>query len=576
MAFSLMDGDELVKILAGTNGHETRRLTFFLGAGCSVSSGIPAAGDLTKLWAQELAPSTLDEIKYKPESAARSYYKVFEKAYPKQEQRQQELFRLMSRARPGFGYVALARLICENAGKEGDRGRFPIVLTTNFDDLLEQAFLIHTNQRPIVISHHSLIQYAPKDGAIVKLHGDYRYYRHSHGASTRNLPRKAVPEKAIEPICDLLEGTELVFIGYSGYDPNVSRLIEACINNYIVRRIYWVNPSRPDRRLTKIFKGIDAWHIKDMLFDPLMLKMINSQELSHTSTCRLLDHIDRYHLHFLNGLQEIKEDKKRDYTEASGKFCDWFQVVHRAYQCVCGHTDRSHVERARRVFAAGLRRYRRSASLHAYYAHFMFDHGYEDWKIQRHFRTALMIDCHHHFANANYGAYLRHKWMDEPNSVSADDVRKHFEQAINSDPMDFNTMVNLTGFLFACGMRDAALNLMQECRKWPLSDMNRLEIDFYNYVYAPEEGDHNRLLAEIYHLLQSGVRPIKYRMEGQLRRTQLAAHPDFALAKDIATVMDGGDIRLLDSRECIQALRNAGSRRPVRTNRRPLVPSGSP
>ena len=61
------------------------------------------------------------------------------------------LERTLERAQPSLGYYPLAALLANT--------RNNLVITTNFDSLVEDALFIYTDKRPIVISHELLAQY---------------------------------------------------------------------------------------------------------------------------------------------------------------------------------------------------------------------------------------------------------------------------------------------------------------------------------------------------------------------------------------------------------------------------------
>ena len=82
-----------------------------------------------------------------------------------------EIERLCDGRFPAFGYAVLASLMAM------DGGRFNIVLTTNFDDLVADALYLFTAARPLVIHHESLANFIRPTRTrplVVKLHGDHR------------------------------------------------------------------------------------------------------------------------------------------------------------------------------------------------------------------------------------------------------------------------------------------------------------------------------------------------------------------------------------------------------------------
>lgn len=131
--------NEFARRLKATSEEADKPFAFFLGAGCSVSSGIPAAGALVmdhwlprlrdlraperkdlQTWAKEELPG------YDPQNPSALYGQLIEGLFLYPEERQREIERLCDGRFPGFGYAALSSLMALVGG------RFNIVLTTNF------------------------------------------------------------------------------------------------------------------------------------------------------------------------------------------------------------------------------------------------------------------------------------------------------------------------------------------------------------------------------------------------------------------------------------------------------------
>jgi hypothetical protein len=179
-----MGADEFARRLRRYEQDLGKRFAFFLGAGCSRSSGIPLAGELVKdrwlprlrdveaphrsdleAWAHEIVPV------YDPKLPAALYGELIDRLFITAEDRQQEIESLCDGRSPGFGYAVLAHLLARPGGQ------FNIVLTTNFDDLVADALYLYTEARPLVIHHESLAAYIRPTRTrplVVKLHGDHR------------------------------------------------------------------------------------------------------------------------------------------------------------------------------------------------------------------------------------------------------------------------------------------------------------------------------------------------------------------------------------------------------------------
>ncbi|KYK35133.1 MAG: hypothetical protein AYK19_11260 [Theionarchaea archaeon DG-70-1] len=218
-----MRADEFIRRLKNLmTDHEDSRFVFFLGAGCSMSSGIPGAKALVKRWLPRLKKvKTGDEDKceswikeeypdYEEEKASLFYGKVIEDMFLTQEERQREVERLTEGKDPGFGYAVLAQLITHK--KCGHHCN--VVLTVNFDDLIADALYLYTQKKPLVISHESLagfVKITRTRPLVIKLHGDARLE-----PKNTELETKELAETVREVLKTLLCETGLIFIGYGG------------------------------------------------------------------------------------------------------------------------------------------------------------------------------------------------------------------------------------------------------------------------------------------------------------------------------------------------------------------------
>lgn len=178
---------------------DAKRIAFFVGAGCSVSSGIPAARALVEQhWLPRLrdrhAPSRQDLLSwareflpdYDPTDPAAAYGSIISKLFYWPEERQREIENLCAGKFPSFGYGCLATLVADGSG------RFNVVLTTNFDDLLADALYLFTSSKPLIIPHESLASYIRATSTtplIVKLHSDSRLSPHNTQEETSTLEK---------------------------------------------------------------------------------------------------------------------------------------------------------------------------------------------------------------------------------------------------------------------------------------------------------------------------------------------------------------------------------------------------
>ncbi|MBR5717610.1 MAG: tetratricopeptide repeat protein [Clostridia bacterium] len=189
---------------------------FVIGAGASVPSGIPSGKQLVDRWEKEIAErcgnDELDRWKADKgitEENKYSYYSdYYEKRYKQPRDGYKFLEKIMMDKSPSMGYVALSHIMCESKNN--------IVITTNFDHLIEDAVNYYQNKFPLVIGHEAVAHYiatAGKRPTIIKIHHDLLMDPKNNKASINELA-----EEWREPLSDIFKRNHPVFVGYAGND----------------------------------------------------------------------------------------------------------------------------------------------------------------------------------------------------------------------------------------------------------------------------------------------------------------------------------------------------------------------
>ncbi len=270
--------EQFVQKLKNVIGQADTQFAFFLGAGCSASSGIPTAHALVKYyWFPRLRRLYGDDWirknmpHYDPQNPAAYFTDVVVNLFDTSAARQREIESLCDGRFPGFGYAALANLMSSH------KGRFNVVLTTNFDDLAPDALYIYTQSRGLVIPHEGLagfIDPARTDPMIVKLHGDLRLVPFSTPQQIQRLAHSVV-----ENIRQVLQNRGLIFIGYGGNDPSIVNLLEELApGQYLKHGVYWVSGQEPRGGIRYWLDKHEATWVENQDFDELMLLL--SEEFS--------------------------------------------------------------------------------------------------------------------------------------------------------------------------------------------------------------------------------------------------------------------------------------------------------
>lgn len=222
--------------------------SLLLGAGCSISSGVRSAQDLIRDWRREVYCSfeTNAGKEYKDDIAreflirnAASWYNphneyasLFEKKYDLPRQRRMFVEQEVANKSPSIGYAYLTKLV--------KHAYFNTIFTTNFDDLVNEAFYQYSNQRPIVCAHDSSISsitVTSKRPKIIKLHGDYLF----DDIKSTLRETESLEENMKNKLIEFAKDFGLIVVGYGGHDRSVMDILSYLLKHdeYFKDGIYW-------------------------------------------------------------------------------------------------------------------------------------------------------------------------------------------------------------------------------------------------------------------------------------------------------------------------------------------------
>lgn len=228
---------------------------FLLGAGASVTSGIPAAHETVEriaLWAWRKENGrhpddiTIRRSDWWPWLTAQPWYradKFLADLYPDAVSRllgvkrdRREFFEQLvnPRVSPSRGYNALTQLL--------HQGWISTILTTNFDKCLERAAVL--NNRPhrliSISTPDDYIRFSsvPQDPQLIYLHGSVEHY------SDKNLPDEiqSLHRPLVDRVAPLLRDHPVVVVGYRGAERSVMHdlfLEQAASGNAFLQGVYW-------------------------------------------------------------------------------------------------------------------------------------------------------------------------------------------------------------------------------------------------------------------------------------------------------------------------------------------------
>lgn len=234
--------------------------TLLLGAGASFASGIQTGQQMIKDWKTQLLRHIhrgrdLSAVEYmawdsggyeewmqnhRPERERESEYSfLFKHFRGTAPERQIYIEQMVDGKMPSFGYLYLAGLIRER--------RFNCILTTNFDDLLNDALTQFYGIRAVVCAFDSAVEsirIASLRPKIIKLHGDFLY------DNLRNVGQEVMRlgSNMEEKLLHTCKEGGLVVVGYQGEDESVMAPIQTMVrsSDYLKMGLHWCVYSPSD------------------------------------------------------------------------------------------------------------------------------------------------------------------------------------------------------------------------------------------------------------------------------------------------------------------------------------------
>lgn len=585
--FRKMNAEEFARRLKMMTNHPDSRFAFFLGAGCSVSSGIPAAGSLVRnhwlprlrdlrdphrqdldKWAAEGFPG------YEPEKAAAFYGTVMEELFILPEERQREVEQLCEGKFPSFGYAVLASLMTQ------ENGRFNVALTTNFDNLISDALSLFTQAHPLLVQHESLDNYARptrQRPLIIKLHSDYYLPPTNTARSVDDL--RADVEKRVRGI---VRERGLVFMGYGGNDEGIARLLTLLTEEALPLGVYWVSESEPQGVIRPWLESRKAVWVQKGDFDEMMLLLQSSLNLPHPDTKRFEKIFNQYTQTYqaLSNRIESQPDTapgaaslKEAVRQIDQTFPDWWSVEMEAERLK--HTDPT---KADAVYIRGLERFPDSGPLLASYASFLRDFRKDNARAEEQYQRALAADDKNVELLMDYAYFLarNRKELDRAEDyynkalqVDGRNARvmgtyasflakmrrdpkraeEMYQKAMAIDAADPYIMVNYAGFLLAQGRESDGMEILNKVLPQSASDETpnlALESWFYLFSNGPA-ASRSQALADMKRALKAGRRRPGLLLTPNIVRARQTNHPDYPwLEKLVAIITDEASVSSLE------------------------------
>lgn len=309
MAVQTVDNHQIISIkqlvqVVREGRTNAERFCFIIGSGASVSSGIPTGAELEYQWMKELEEAFgLDGIreiaktleghldndfaaieanwkevktaqKTKGSSAALSseyYFDIYKlRFFPNHRNGYHYLERVMANKNPGFGYHPLALMLTDGTGSN-------LVITTNFDSLIEDALFLYTDDKPLVINHELLAEYAGdaniKRPIIAKVHRGIFFDPLNQPEETNELKGKW--RDVLESV---FQNYTPIVIGYGGGDNSLMNLLEAD-SIRMKNGIYWCYYEKhglPNEKIQTLIRRKNGYLVRTAGFDATMLALGNA------------------------------------------------------------------------------------------------------------------------------------------------------------------------------------------------------------------------------------------------------------------------------------------------------------
>lgn len=303
----ILSTQQLVRQIIESN-RNGERFCFILGSGASVESGIPTGNTLEMQWmdcimgekddGDETPAMNVEDVRKsakalyeeglighpfeeieaawkaakkggKPLSSA-YYFDIYKlRFYPNRRNGYRYLERIMETCEPSLGYHTLALLLTSDT-------RNNLVVSTNFDNLVEDALFLYTNKRPLVVSHESLAGYIESDiqrPIVAKVHRGLMYAPFNSPDTTNKLK-----EEWREALNYAFSTYTPIVIGYGGGDHSLMAFLEE-ENTAMRHGVYWCyleNADLPEKNICDFVENKDGYFVTIGGFDALMMEIGNS------------------------------------------------------------------------------------------------------------------------------------------------------------------------------------------------------------------------------------------------------------------------------------------------------------
>ena len=252
-----------------------KQFCFILGAGASMQSGIPGAKKLAQQWIQEIQETDEEDYfkwtqsqKIDLQKPDHFYSHIFDKRFELDIQVGHNFLRsIMEQKEPSCGYSILAQILATTKNN--------VVITTNFDNLIEDAMFIYSSKRPIVIGHEYLSEFIHASlthPLIIKVHRDLNLAPKNSLRDTLHLN-----ESIKKQLSHILRDYTPIVVGYGANDGSLIGFLDELNPEDINGGIFWSTLSLDDLNpiTHDVIKKFNGFAVIIDGFDEFMIQLGN-------------------------------------------------------------------------------------------------------------------------------------------------------------------------------------------------------------------------------------------------------------------------------------------------------------
>ncbi len=431
------------------------RFCFLIGAGASISSGIPSGWELSRKWYEELKEELKDSeevkswvenigVEFNKDNIGRFYPYLYEKRYESSPQIGYEEFkRVMEDKDPSIGYIILANLLVEE--------KHNFVITTNFDYLIEDAIRMYTFTKPFIAGHETLAEFISTQTerpTIIKVHRDLFLHPFNDNEETCSL--KEEWKNALSPI---LKNCYLLVLGYGGNDGSLMDYLTE-LEGENRKPIYWCvrNTDELHGKITDLLTPKD-YIVKIRGFDELMYALYGA--LDYT----IFDELDKPDGHQFvkqardrvlaidEKLKKLTKELTKEKEEIISE--DVKNIIKGASSYLLEAHSKMDNKEKENIFLEGLKKYPDDPYLSASYASFLYDVERIE-EGNKNYKKALEIKPDYHEALFNWGTDLG-ILADKKEGEEAEELYRlafeKYEKALEIKPDDHEALFNWGAYL---------------------------------------------------------------------------------------------------------------------------------